>query len=356
MRHATIHGMLAQPEADQSPCRRRISRACRACAEAKTKCQVEKPCSRCKLRGIVCDSTNPRENKQDITSNGSEVASRGSLEQLPELSHSTALDVGIGAERAQLPTLTTTASTQSHTPAFENITHPIFQPPSAATAAAPTIVPHDESLYARTNDDVPGFDLSLIGDDLFADNTDTPWVESCSAIGFEAHRKSIWAISFPENSCEGIWTFDAEEFYQDAEFFCAHSDINHGQPITLSARDRILSLMSRFSPDENGVIANFPSARVLNAFFQNFIEQHIARLDCWMHLPTLDQGKLSTEHLVLMTATGALLTGTPSLVKFGHDLYDALIKQGLHVRDPRCPLLVAELSAFTAREHVQTFR
>ncbi|RDL31062.1 Uncharacterized protein BP5553_09851 [Venustampulla echinocandica] len=54
-RHALAHPSNRRHRKSHSPCPRRVSQACKACAAAKLKCKEEKPCQRCEAKGITCE-------------------------------------------------------------------------------------------------------------------------------------------------------------------------------------------------------------------------------------------------------------------------------------------------------------
>jgi hypothetical protein len=54
-RHAAGHPDKRRQQKGHLPHPTRVSQACKACAHAKLKCMEEKPCQRCKSKGIRCE-------------------------------------------------------------------------------------------------------------------------------------------------------------------------------------------------------------------------------------------------------------------------------------------------------------
>ncbi|KAK5456948.1 hypothetical protein LTS15_004728 [Exophiala xenobiotica] len=71
-RHAATHAPKSTKESEQqkkdavTAGSGRVLKACKACTTAKLKCQEEKPCQRCKQKGLACETMGPRERHAPI--------------------------------------------------------------------------------------------------------------------------------------------------------------------------------------------------------------------------------------------------------------------------------------------------
>lgn len=70
--------------------RKRTPRACEACIRAKTRCDDERPCKRCKTRSLDCQESDGRKNSEPGTPSTSQVEHSSGMQAL--ISQSTQLD------------------------------------------------------------------------------------------------------------------------------------------------------------------------------------------------------------------------------------------------------------------------
>ncbi|USW57029.1 hypothetical protein Slin15195_G103480 [Septoria linicola] len=374
-RHTTLH-----TSTEQSGKKRRIraSQACSACATIKVKCDQEKPCKRCRTKGLECrvdsgpDSASSSRGDDHLSPVSQRATPPGPSQQTTPLSHPVPvhhaqyqtsgppLAYGLGTPM-QPPTIpysntTHTHSIQaSHDPSLisflSSVVHPSVQPhmqphPSSHLDWAQNTQPRDLMDFSQDlSMDFGDLDTVLSGEwggwldlslmpqasDKAADNSQasdvsTPSIDDSINLGAAAYNRSAWR-----------WIPNSEKSNQDQTLASILRD-SHGPdgrlprprqvtlipPMESKERDRIVALLLAGCDRANyqKIVGLFPSTRVLDVFLNDFLLTMEHSIDSWIHIPTFKPSETIPECLTLMIAAGAILGRSSHAQRFGYALQD----------------------------------
>ncbi|XTI82960.1 fungal-specific transcription factor domain-containing protein [Cenococcum geophilum] len=347
----------------------RVAQACKACANAKLKCEDEKPCKRCQQKKIVC------ENVESRTGNN-QPASRQPSQVIQSNTGSTGHSCFITLGNEQIPTPEPTAMQDGHTPRtvredlvvvrpldidenyFSDFLRDILMPGNIEP------FPNSDSNGWTSNQEfgardvldfavegnldfnsedftmldefngkpMPGLDFEPI---MERELNELPGPESTDArkrmaLGTEAFQRSPlsrWLPAeqdnaFAEQHNLSICTNDAES--PDKKLKLDRRTLSAS--LDQAARDQILAMVLEFCGPTNvsQAVTAFPTVELLDDLMQSFFNQHCSQVDSWIHLASFSPNSQRPELLAAMVATGAVYTGIKALQKLGFAIRESV--------------------------------
>ena len=287
-RHAALHttdrcGQKSSPKA---------SKACPHCAAAKVKCQDEKPCRRCRKRGLRCGNSEEEADTDDAQPSG--ICESSPRFGLP-----------LDAERSP-------RNHSSQTNSFEL-----------------------SSVHFPTNSQM-ALDGNWLGDVSRATSLahcNDSVIERLFEQGYRVFNKSIWTSCLSDELSTGA----SKSFTEDEPWLILSTDINlpFRDTLTERSRDSLLSIFSQNNPADCQQL-EFPSLTVMNILVHRFLTRQDSRSDSWIHSPTFATRAESIELVGMAIAASALNSQFYSLRQFGHQLHKTLQ-----------PVILRKVSVFT---------
>ncbi|KXT01826.1 hypothetical protein AC578_1994 [Pseudocercospora eumusae] len=372
-RHATLHSST-----EQSGKKRKIraSQACTACATIKVKCDQDKPCKRCRTKGLECRVDNApststyRADEQQSPPNNQWSTPLETLQSphdvraaplqyifrpvvstptAPMAKPSVANGPANGMSAPDDPSLTTFLSSVIHpAQATAQRTQPLAQPPPPPSNLvwnqnfnSRDLMDFSQDLSMDFNDLdavlsmdwTPWLDPALVPTSMDWPNgrsdqvsdVSTPSIDDSINLGTAAYSRSAWR-----------WVPNHEKGNEDHNLTTVLVE-SHGPdklprprqialvpPMDQQERDRIVALLLAGCDKQNyqKIVALFPSARVLDVFLNDYLLTMEHSIDSWIHIPTCRPSETIPELLTLMIAAGAILGRSSHAQKFGYALQD----------------------------------
>ena len=307
--------------------RRRTGKACESCIRAKTKCEEERPCKRCKARNTPCISTETRmrhhhsaegqDSSPNSASRDSDAAraivslSSGSLGEF-DFPRSTQDDfltdpIPIGDfdfpdffEQIMMPNVGVT-----------NPSEVMMQPPDVFNFTQDVdLGPLDfDFSFLAGGLTRPSSAQGMLNDDMSTAGIDnTP--QSDAQLRSEAFKKSPWSWNhwmpqrthntFSEQTEINIEQRRVNEVDQltpgtDHRFYCN---------IENEARDRMIRVVTQ-TADTSLTIPSFPSLELIEDLIDVFLVQENSAIDSFIHTASFRPSNCRTELLLAMVAAGA---------------------------------------------------
>ncbi|KAM5349874.1 hypothetical protein ACJ41O_006379 [Fusarium nematophilum] len=291
----------------------RVSRACKACATAKLKCDNEKPCARCQQRGFV-SLPEPESQLEDLIQHDMSGFLRGVI----------------------TPTVTDAM------PPPDWLDLDSFGP---------------RGLLDFTIDGCPDFDDSDLGFlDQLCNNSSTinlqPHFSPVNNDGFPgpgSTRKHVaLGVEAFSRSSLGNWLPDHQD-HGDAEFeHLSILSVDGSSPdtrlkldsrylvenVSRTARDDVLAMvLATCRPERISTVTKaFPQPELLEDLTQSFFSHYRRRPDSYVHVPSFRPNAGKPDLLAVIAGAGALLTDITSLHKLGLAFQEAV----RHILPRRC--------------------
>ncbi|KAK8161814.1 c6 zinc finger domain-containing protein [Phyllosticta citrichinensis] len=389
-RHATCHDTDANGAKRQKRTlvqSSRVSQACKSCAYAKLKCEDEKPCKRCRNKGIECESNS------DHRANA--ASSQPSVPSPPQpQSHTETKSSVQDSNENQMPTPTTLLSAfelSSDESPVANPRVPTFPTslpsiaPLRGEQSFPQNMPLNENQFSDflrsvlTSNDAGSLspahwdfeprnvldftvenDLSFDATDFglldafngkpYNLNEDFAAPESTSAasqpdikqtlgasldergrvaLGTEAfHRSSLvrWQPQHEGSHIEmgKISVPKTDATSPDGRYRSEQHVLS--EHLDQSARDQLLAaiLNACDTASIGRVVSSFPTTELLDDFLQCFFTSYSTRADSYIHAPTFSPKAATPNLLGSLVASGALFTEIRALQKLGHAIQEAV--------------------------------
>ncbi|KAH7002482.1 hypothetical protein EDB80DRAFT_578910 [Ilyonectria destructans] len=321
----------------------RVTQACRACASHHLRCSEEKPCRRCKKRGIRCiwnnaldqddscislDCDHQSEEAPDAQSADLGFPNNLTLPLLPLLERDTSsptLDV-INA----LPDLDPSLKFDVDQFTFE------FPDPNLLSGRWPyhglvdldinasmELDDVDVQFLNNYNSNIP-FEFDSISQPERSAAHSTP-----SPLSTEAFETLYWRFRPNKKDYQG-----SEERYLSMpsnDHTSPESRVHLEKRVTCSelgmaARDKILAMVVKCCRPENSFRAasSFPSVKLLDTLLQYYLTSPVASAASFLHLATFDPNTRRPELVAIMAAAGAALTSDPALTKLGYAIQECV--------------------------------
>lgn len=332
-RHYAIHAGegsgLNSPSRPHHHLSRRVSKACKECAAAKVKCDDEKPCRRCRKRGIVCTP-----NGDGVLSLDSSYARVGGCSSIS----SPTLGTGpfpMSAETGPTPLMdgaTPDLAWITTEPPLESI-----QALDTAEQLAPCLMPDTEP-YLETS--LADF---LEADFEYGGGWDGLITRGRIRQAIEAYKTSLW-YSVP-GQMNSPPTGEQPEALLNEICSSAPCRFNQSQRDTLFGT--LIICAHNQSPDcLQTLCSKFPPPALLNMLVHSFLTKHDKKVDSWIHSASFEPSTRNMELSAIIVAASALNTSSPVLHQLGTTLRRLLRSRILEkVRMP----LRATLFAITNR-------
>ena len=346
----------------------RASEACVHCASSKSKCEDEKPCTRCRTRGLVCEMPTKRFNQLRTPSSYATAVST------PESTSSVAAGPEIGAGSSSLaPQYDAEIDPDAGSASFLNgsaqaaasngrhllqspVSNPISrsqqqpqQQPMQTSGALDSTTYFNPSQSTFQNIDFSSWDLNF--DDIpvpqYEPSGPSPSTGSSAskasgktvmrdpARGHEAFKRSPW-----------LWEPSHEDYIRRAaEDLNVSDDITRGLRLERvskelypqirmdsSMRDRLFALVLSQNKD-TGKVPSFPSLGLLNYILLMHFTQEARKFDTWIHIGSFDPASSLPIFVAALVANGATYVSAPAIWQFGMALHEVVrIGLGHHVR------------------------
>ena len=337
----------------------RVHQACRSCAAKKLKCTDQKPCKRCRERGLDCD--------YEHTSVASPIQVHdGRQEAVPDLQRAEQSSMIIVAPPHIPPPPPPLDHTfdqdsdldllQSHADAEPNDHSTVdIQPPDSMSPQSDmmqdilgaTLTLPDFGNFIEMDPDplLDDIDFSFLNHNTvinmdqaspphlpLSSVSETSPTSTTTGVGAEAYRRSQvhrgWEPATGENHelehqnlilAHNVRT---ESFRASSGTWCAVK-----KPLSLSMRDRILAMILRTASAQatERTVASFPSAQVLG----DLIHLALVRLQelpasSLIHLPSFDLDQQRPELLASLIAYGSISSPSPAVRKFGYAIQETV--------------------------------
>lgn len=347
----------------------RVAQACKACANAKLKCEDEKPCKRCQQKKIVC------ENVESRTGNN-QPASRQPSQVIQSNTGSTGHNCSITLGNEQIPTPEPTVMQDGHTPRtvredlvvvrpldidenyFSDFLRDILMPGNiepfrnsdsngwisnqefGARDVLDFAVEGNLDFNSEDFTMLDGFNGKPMPELDFEpiverelnelpgpESTDAPKHMALGTEAFQRSSLSRWLPTkedhaFTEQHNLSICMNDAEspdkKLKLDRRILSASLD--------QAARDQILAMVLECCGPTNvsQAVTAFPTIELLDDLMQSFFNQHCSQVDSWIHLASFSPNSQRPELLAAMVATGAVYTGIKALQKLGFAIRESV--------------------------------
>lgn len=354
----------------------RAAEACLNCAMSKAKCDDMKPCTRCRLKNLVCETSNkktPQYRTADGTDagsvftpseNGTPTAASASMTPVDGTMPSSygGFNGGYGMPPAKQ---STSYSHPQHHPQH-HLQHPYppahHQPHQDVGAinhlhliAGPMMnaLPEDLLYPVHSNPTNPWFqDIDFTSWDINFDGFSVPQIDSYSQSPQSttdtattssrptAHRKTshrdparrhaafkrspwLWEPADKQDYVRKETEAGLRNLDEDAVTAIAQSRLP-SRPSTLmkkikidsGTRDRLFAIVLSQINDPHRV-PSFPSLEVLNFLLQAHLVHDEYQCDSWIHSPSLNPAEMLPELLGAIVANGASFIAVPAIWQFG---------------------------------------
>ncbi len=305
----------------------RVTQACKACAASKLKCSEGKPCERCKKKNLTCEESSPdasaKPADEDGLVNGFQTQD-GDYRPITKAEQDVLQGIhGETSDRSSNQTPVSRAEFQvaNGVLEFNGIYFPEFlrnvvaEPGSSRptersdpTGFNQSFFPQNYRELATEDNDHNGWNPELWYSDNLQDafnmpfeSTFTPYASTMSSTSENSSYAGVGADAF-KGSLIGSWTPNPEDSsMMERQNLVAPKNVDTmpifteskkilPEPLSLSARDRILGMVLETCPQSasSRIIASFPSADFLNNCIQYYFNRrHQEQIDSYIHLPTL---------------------------------------------------------------------
>lgn len=342
----------------------RVSQACKACSQNKTKCSEGRPCDRCVRRKLDCVPLSPRPQQ----ASPSEKKGRG-----PAVFQESIIDFSQDFQQSQLTRTTSiplqTAST-GRTPRGLSLSHQSVRQPTLISStsgmhgeaselpdftihetqrlSASTVVERQEqdSIFpynrhetgdfgSRTelwhSDDFQNaFQLGSQTTFVSYENTMSSMVQpgTFAGVGADAFQRSVigsWRPGVEEPSLGERPTMTVPKNIDDGALFEGNRK-KLPEPLSSSTRDKIIGLVLESGPQNTSyrVVQSFPSADFLTHCIEYYFSRHDDQIDSYIHLPTLQPNDEQPELVAMLAGAGAVCTASPVVRELGYALQEAV--------------------------------
>ncbi|KAK6443024.1 hypothetical protein LTR95_000738 [Oleoguttula sp. CCFEE 5521] len=369
-RHRAAHAKVNQGE----PMRKRIEKACEACIRAKTKCDDDRPCKRCKKRKVECidteerrpsegmpmmpnvtsvvppaDSSSIRRESTGIVDAPHQIRPSQSLQQ-PAYAAPTPYnyqDVLMQPPMQQIPGTETMPGplgppTDMSSMIFDYGYPDFFEQimmPGGPGMNDPALMPPDVMNFNADFDFGPAdFDFSFLSDglartpapppvkalhasEMVQESVPTPGSEAGSRS--EALDKSPWSWNhwIPPQGVHAFsehYELDVQQDRVDAadQMTSPSARQYHHVSLDYEARDRMMRVVTQCTIHRLSV-PSFPSLQLLEDLIDLALLQDSYQIDSIIHAPTFDPKRTRTESLLAMVAKGAGCVALPPIWKVG---------------------------------------
>ena len=320
--------------------RRRTGKACQSCIRAKTKCDEERPCRRCKTRKTPCIPTETRiksfHGVEWQESSPVSAASRDDDAARAILSLSTA-DLGDFAFSNNAPDDYLNDGMQVTDFDFPDFFEQIMMPNGPYDSTHETLIPPPNvSNFTQDVDLGPlDFDFSFLaagltrpstaqgmqGEDRTANDVgSTP--QSDVQLRSEAFKKSPWSWNH--------WIPDRTHntFSEQTEINIEHQRVSEDDQLTPGnerrlrcnleneARDRMIRVVTQ-TADTRLAVPSFPSLELLEDLIDVLLMEENSKLDSFIHTASFNPKNTRTELLLAMVAKGATFIALAPVWKMG---------------------------------------
>ncbi|KAF4984072.1 hypothetical protein FZEAL_651 [Fusarium zealandicum] len=389
-RHETNHdndSSKKRRRTTTSPSAGRVTHACKPCAAARVKCQEDKPCQRCRRRGLTCVAAEAGSSAAmhlvQLSANAHSNPSFGDEPGKSGLSAEYSMPDSAESEfRVQHPIERT--SPYEQTPPLHSDSGRLSTPDTMGDTTIP------DHLAPKINPGYGGMDHIPFCDFL----RDVLYEQQCDHSARMAEGQGLAVLDFCNNSNLELsdmdfglldhWntdgTTDTMPVQQETPETDSSVDIAHfhslvnawdvspwrwnpvandnayheqgnlpvpkrdiatiqaqaskkglqkvvDQKLDLSARDRVLALvLSACRPDSmsNRISSSFPSTEVMDTMVHIFLNSHTSQVSEWIHFPTFKLDEQEPEWISGAASSGAVLAPVPTLRKFGLALQESV--------------------------------
>lgn len=319
--------------------RRRTGKACQCCIRAKTKCDEERPCKRCKMRKTPCIPTEIRTRScygEERQGSSPVSASRDDDAARAIVSLSTA-DLGDFAFSNDPPNDYLSDGMPMADLDFPDFFEQIMMQDVANNSTHETIIPPPNvSNFTQDIDLGPlDFDFSFLAAGLTRPSTaqgmhdgdlsandvgSTP--QSDVQLRSEAFKKSPWSWNH--------WIPDRTHntFSEQTEINIEHQRVNEDDQLTPGnerrlrcnleneARDRMIRVVTQ-TADTRLAVPSFPSLELLEDLIDVLLMEENSKLDSFIHTASFNPKHTRTELLLAMVAKGATYIALAPVWKMG---------------------------------------
>ncbi|GIZ38255.1 hypothetical protein CKM354_000167600 [Cercospora kikuchii] len=323
--------------------RKRTPRACEACIKAKTKCEDDRPCKRCRTREISCVDTDARSvSLDDSTISSQNPAEANAPAQLTTPSSLTHVLSNGPTSNAGINDFAPFSigqddfvnaipmSDYGYPDFFEQIMMPDLNSISQFHPQRPPDISH---LTQDLNLDGLNFDFTFLASGLTRPSTpqgDNHALQETDAgtapdvrLRTEAFNKSPWSWNhwIPERNHatftgqeeinvrqDGINTDD--QHVSPSIKRSVHCDLDH------EARDRMIRVVTTVAQSKLAM-PSFPSLQLLEDLIDIFLLQDSNAIDTFVHAASFSAKETRTELLLAMVAGGARYVALPTVWKMG---------------------------------------
>ncbi|KAH8882719.1 hypothetical protein GQ53DRAFT_831353 [Thozetella sp. PMI_491] len=348
----------------------RAAEACLNCSASKSKCDDQKPCGRCKIKNLVCQTPTRRGSQYRTVEDGDDVPRSPSEEstmasQLDPPSSSGAIlgsdpygladqlgDAGRGRTAGMVPN---PAAAFSETPYIDEV----FPPNSMLGDMSGEMM-----TFNPMNNYFPDMDLDLwnLNFDAFA----IPQLESHGpspqSTGTNASKPSSRTIRDPSKAHAAfkrspwLWEPEVKDYVRRDQEGLHIDETNIGNSPALerlkansrlkivpATRDRLFALVLLTKKDALSR-ASFPSLDLLNYLLQAYFVHDDYQCDSWLHAPTFNPDGVRPELLASVISHGASFISVPAIWQFGlamqeivrNRLQDVFESRNANTRDLQC--------------------
>ncbi|OJJ47367.1 hypothetical protein ASPZODRAFT_96356 [Penicilliopsis zonata CBS 506.65] len=328
-RHSALHG--SQPQKPRASPAVRTSQACSACADAHLRCDDEKPCKRCRRRGLSCvfraDNKPPSETMSDA----------------PASSETALSDTAASAIVMATPSDSLWESMELNEPEYElngnelDLAEP-DQPDLSDLFGSGTRTPHGLIAFGlETNLDLSMVDLTFLETynsripfeeaPLPMDNI--PFAYASASEGDRSMSRLRWRF-VPAPHDHG-WLEHGNLLLSDPALTLTPRSLEQQQKqpptesLDLACRDRILGIvLGQLKHPLSAALSSFPSVQLLDMLIRYFLTSPVSNASSWIHRPVFRPGSMCPELLLAMAGAGAVLTPDPSLRKLGFAMQEVV--------------------------------
>ncbi|KAK3388990.1 hypothetical protein B0T20DRAFT_511002 [Sordaria brevicollis] len=361
----------------------RAAEACLNCATSKAKCDDMKPCTRCRLKNLVCETSSKSKTPQYRTADGADAASvfTPSEHGTPNVASASmtpvdgtmpssygAFNAGYGMPPAKQPTSYGHAPQhpQQHQPQHHPYPPAQHHPDQGVEAlnnlhyiagSMMDVLPEQLLFPVHTNPTNPWYqDDDFNSWNINFDSFPVPQLDSYSQSPQStagtattsskptAHRNTNHLDSARRHAAfkrsPWLWEPAAKQDYvrKDTEAGLRKLDehaVTAAQsrlptlPSTLmtkikinsAARDRLFAIvMSQFKDPHR--VPSFPSLELLNFLLQAHLVHDEYQCDSWIHSPTMNPAEMLPELLGAIVANGASFIAVPAIWQFGLSMHE----------------------------------
>ncbi|KAK3983920.1 zinc finger protein klf1 [Cladorrhinum sp. PSN332] len=369
-RHRTNHkdeeNGVKRRRINSSPGATRVTHACQACAKARVKCEENKPCTRCKTRGVQCEVPSAEDTAHHLLHMPADAHKPDHQEDSGHGMSETSVtpDNHLVKEESQLPTpetlpLVDQNISQSFHPPYpghdlgqQDITKlpfsdflrdVLYEGNSARAAEVPGLAVLD--FCDDVNLDFKDFDFTLLNNwnfdvtqsnmldpglgsaDTSAGSNSNPEMDSMRSALVKIWTESPWRWVPQRTDSAYIEQSNLPLPSKDSQGARVMTDRVVKDTLHASCRDQILAIVlstCRENSMVNRVASSFPSAEMMDSWIHVFLAAHLCQVSSWIHHGTFSLNKQSPEWLAIATAAGVALAPVATLRRFGFALQEAV--------------------------------